>query len=149
MKTAHHATFIQVMRKVAPFICAHHPFWLEIDFEKLCDYFAWFWNRHTMIVCTDRLGEIDTVCLVKLFRYLNQFIIRDVHDPCGEFCMIELLAADSDRGKAKAIHSFTNRWGKQKFVIWDRGDRTLDKAPRIYSWEDFHKLARRFTKERI
>jgi hypothetical protein len=148
-KTLHHPDFLVAMKRVEAFLRDHYPGWVKEDgFDQLCDYFAWFWNRHTMIVSVDRLGEIDTVCLVKLFRYLNQFDEKAVHDPCGQFCMIKFLVSVSRRGHANAIARFIKRWGKQQFVFWDRGERTL-LAPRLYSWQDFEKLARRFTKERI
>ena len=117
----------------------------KMPFADLCDYVAYFWNRGTISFVFDDSGEAQGVCLIKLFRDLNQFLDPFVHEPCGQFCMIELMVASDPVTFASIFDELVDRWGRQDVIMWDRGERTENGAPRMYRWREFQKLARRLT----
>jgi hypothetical protein len=141
----HHPSFIKVMEKAGPFIQERHAAWALASIETLCDYFAWYWNRGTVSIFFDRLGEVDGVCMIKLFRYLNQAMDKWVHEPCGQFALVEVLIADHPKAIAGTFRELFARWGKQDFILWDRGERTEGGPHRIYTWKQYLKLTRRLT----
>jgi len=140
----HAKEFIQIMTILKPLFRESDRFCV-MPFADLCDYVAWFWNRGTISFVFDDLGEAQGVCLIKLFRDLNQFLDPFVHDPCGRFVMIELMVATQPLAFASMFDELVDRWGKQELVMWDRGERTESGAPRMYCWKEFQKLARRLT----
>ena len=68
-----------------------------------------------------------------------------VHEPCGKFVFIELLAADEPNAIASCFNQLLERFGPQDVVLWDRGARTEDGCPRMYRWSQFLKLTRRLS----
>lgn len=136
----HAPEFIETMRKLAPLLREHQPLCLT-KFEPLCDYVAYFWNRGTISFFLDEDGEAQGVCLVKLFARVEQFLDILVHEPCGRYCMIEVMVAHSPEVMSWIHEDLLRRWGPQKVVLWDRGERTVGGAPRMWTWEQFEKLA--------
>jgi hypothetical protein len=138
----HHPHFLQVINSIKPILRAYPPL-AVMHFDDLCDWMSFYWNRGTMTWVIDDFGEGHGVCLIKLFRDLSQFMDHNVHEPCGRFCMIELLASDNPITTGILFKSLTDRWGPQETIMWDRGKRTANGAPRMYRWDQFTKIARR------
>ena len=141
MKHSHE--FLAVMSKLEPLLREEAKFCL-MPYGLLCDWIAYFWNRGTLSYLINP-GEARGVCLIKLFRHLGQFLEPFVHDPCGNFCMVETLVARDPLAIAHTYFELTGRWGKPKVILWDRGERTEGGSPRIYTWDQYEKLTRRLT----
>jgi hypothetical protein len=144
MKQKHAPEYIQIMQILKPLLRKYEPF-RKMPFANLCDYVAWFWNRGTISFVFTDSGEAEGVCLIKLFRNLEDFMEPFVHDSCGRFCMIEVMVASHPLAFASMFEELVDRWGKQQLIMWDRGERTKSGAPRMYRWRQFQKLARRIT----
>jgi hypothetical protein len=140
----HAKEFIRTMRILKPLFREWSPLSV-LPFDDLCNYVAWFWNRGTISYVIDDWGEPKGVCLVKLFSELGQFVLPLVHDPTGRFCMLVLMVADGPETMGWICEDLTRRWGPYQIMMWDRGERTEGGAPRMYSWKQFQKLARRMT----
>jgi hypothetical protein len=140
----HAKEFIQIMQILEPLLREHEPL-RKMPFADLCDYVAWFWNRGTISFVFNDSGEAEGVCLIKLFQHLGDFDKSLVHEPCGRFCMIEVMVAEQPLAFASMFEELVDRWGKQAVMMWDRGKRTEYGAPRMYKWKDFLRLARRIT----
>lgn len=141
----HAPEYIETMKKLVPLLREHRRFSVW-KFDILCDWVAYFWNRGTISYVIDDWGNARGVCLVKLFRVLPQFLEPFVHEPCGGFCMIELMVADGPETLGWLHDDLVRRWGEHEIVMWDRGERTEGGSPRIYRWNEFERLARRITK---
>ena len=113
--------------------------------KKLFDNLAWYWNRGLVAFFLDSSGVAHGLCLIRLFRRIEQMFDYSVHDPCGEFLFIDLLVADEPNAMADCFEQFFARFGPQKIVIWDRGDRTEEGCPRMYRWDQFLRLAYKLT----
>jgi hypothetical protein len=144
MKTVHSQEFVETMLVLAPFLRHHKPL-KDLGFAELCDWVAHYWNRGTISYLIDDDGEPRAVCLMRYFRVLNQFLDPSAHDPCGEICMIELLVASEPVSMASVCQEQIARFGPQAVVLWDRGSRTENGAPRMYLWPKFMTLVRRLT----
>jgi hypothetical protein len=140
----HHPNFLRIVNVLKPMLRAYPPLSV-LTFDDLADYMSWYWNRGTMSWVISEEGEPQGVCLIRLFRRLEQFIDHNVHEPCGEFCLIELLAS-SDPVTTGLLHDgLVDRWGAQKIMMFDRGARTENGAPHMYTWEQFRKISRRMS----
>jgi hypothetical protein len=139
----HAPEYLETMEKLAPLLREHRHYsgW---KFDMLCDWCAYFWNRGTISYLIDD-GQARGVCLVKLFKRLEQFLEPFVHEPGGKFCMVELLVARDPLAIAHTFFELTGRWGKPAIILWDRGERTEGGSPRMYRWSDYEKLTRRLT----
>jgi hypothetical protein len=115
-----------------------------MPYALLCDWVAYFWNRGTISYLIDE-GQARGVCLVKFFSRLEQFLEPFVHEPTGKFCMVEFLAARDPLAIAHTFFELTGRWGKPEIILWDREERTLGGAPRMFTWAQYEKLTRRLT----
>lgn len=140
----HAPEYVTIIKRLAPLIRTQFGF-RGMRWESLCHHFAYHWNRGTFAYLLDDQGNPHGVCAVKFFRRLEDFLVPYVHDPGHKFCFIELLAADEPNAIAAVWEDLKSRWGPQQIVMWDRGERTENGAPRMYSWEQFDKLARRLT----
>jgi hypothetical protein len=136
----HCPEFLVVASKLLPLLRRYRPF-AQMRFDDLCDHLGWYWNRDTISYVID--DEPRAVCLIKLFRRLEQFLDPYVHIPCGKFVMLELMVADDPIAMGQICEQLTERFGPQEIVLWDRGTRTEGGAPRMYTWNSFMKLARR------
>lgn len=141
--TTHHTNFIQVVHTLKPLLRQHQPLCV-MQTSDLADWLAWYWNRGTMTYVIED-DEPLGVCLIRLFRRLEQFMDRNVHEPTGNFCFIELAVARDGRIMGQMLEALTSWWGPQAIMLWDRGERTENGAPRMYKWADFIKLARRLS----
>jgi hypothetical protein len=145
MKKAQHAPeFLQIIHYLKPLLRQYPPL-AVMHVDDLADWLAWYWNRGTMAWQISDYGEPQGVCLIRLFRNLEQFMEQNIHDPCNEFCFIEFSIASDPIIMGLMFNTLSNRWGPQKVMMWDRGARTADKAPRMYNWKQFRKLARRLS----
>ena len=140
----HHPNFIQVISVLKPLLRRYRPLSV-MHFDDMLDWLAWYWNRGTMAYVIED-NQPKGVCLIRLFRHLDQFIEVDAHEPSSEFAFIEVSIAEDGQVMAQMLADLENRWGPQKCVMWDRGVRTEDGPPRMYSWNQFKKLARRLEK---
>lgn len=140
----HCPEFLVVVSKLLPLLRRHRPF-AEMRFDELCDHLAWYWNHQTMCFVLSEFGEPRAVCLIKLFRHLPQFLDLYVHDPCRQFVMIELMVADDPLAMGQICEELTDLYGSQECVMWDRQERTESGAPRMFTWNQFMKLARRIS----
>jgi hypothetical protein len=140
----HHPNYVATMRTLAPLLRQHPPL-AALKFESLCDWVAYYWNHGTISFVINEAGEPEAVALVKLFRSIGQFLDPFIHDPCGRFCMIELMVASEPISMGRICEELTNRWGPQAVMLWDRGLRTEKGCPRMYRWNQFMKLARRLS----
>lgn len=143
-RVAHHPDFVQLISTLKPLLREYPPLRV-MHFDDLVDWLAWYWNRGTMSWQINDAGEPQGVCLIKLFRRLDQFMEHDAHEPCGQFCFIEFLTAADPVTMNLLCQSLVDTWGPQKTVMWDRGSRTENGAPRMYRWDQFEKLVRRLT----
>lgn len=143
----HAAEYLCTMKRLEPLLRQGPKFRLW-QFEMLCDWLSYFWNRGTISFVIDPDGVAQGVCLVKFFRRLEQFLEPFVHEPCGRFGMVELLAANSPIAISLMYDELFGRWGRQELVLWDRGERTEKGAPRMYRWEDYLKLKHRLSKDK-
>jgi hypothetical protein len=142
-KPQHHPEFIEVIHTLEPLLRRYLPL-RRMELDDLCDWISWYWNRGTMSYVIDR-DEPLGVCLIRLFRRLEQFMDRDAHEPCGKFCFIELSVAKDGEIMGLMLKDLENRWGPQEVMMFDRGERTENGAPRMMKWETFKKLARRLS----
>src|SRR5215475_14399762 len=140
----HAPQYIETMRKLAPLIRDVRKFSVW-QLDMLCDWFAYFWNRGTISFVIDTQGQAHGVCAIKFFRNLEGFLEPFVHEPCGRFCMIELMVAKSPTVMGLIFTELTDRWGEVECMMWDRYERTEKGAPRMWTWSQFKKLARRIT----
>jgi hypothetical protein len=115
------------------------------QFDMIADWMAYFWNKGTISFVIDERGTAHGVCTIKLFSRLEQFLEPFVHEPCGKFCMVEVLVGDSAQVTGFMCDELVDRWGKQAIVLWDRGERTEGGAPRMWRWNEFEKVRRRMT----
>lgn len=138
--------FHDVMRSLEPLLRQHKTL-KKMEFGMMCDWIAYYWNRETIAYLLDDTGKARAVCLVKLFRQLKQFLEPFVHDPCGKFCMVELMVANDAEAMGIVHDQLVSRWGAQEFVLWDRGERTESGSPRIWRWDQFEDLAERIRRE--
>jgi hypothetical protein len=143
-KAQHHPNFIQIISTLVPLL-RQYPSLSVMQFDDLCDWMSWYWNRGTMAWWISDSGEPRGVCLIKLFRRMEQFLDRDVHEPCAKFCFIELSIAADPIIMGLMFNELVERWGPQDIMMWDRPGRTENGAPRMYKWLDFCKLARRLS----
>jgi hypothetical protein len=141
----HAPEYLETMDSLVPLIreARRYHNW---RFDQVCDWVAYFWNRGTISWVIDDWGKAQGVCIIKLFRRLEQFLEPFVHEPDGQFCMIELLVADGPEMHGWLLEDLIRRWGWPAIMMWDRGDRTTGGAPRMYTRAQFMKLAHRFTK---
>jgi hypothetical protein len=144
MKTAHSQEFVEAMLVLAPLLRKHQPL-KDLGFIEICDWVAHYWNRGTISYLIDDDGEPRAVCLMKYFRNIRQFLEPHVHEPCGRMCMIELLVASEPVSMAAVCREQIARFGPQHVVMFDRGERTENGAPRMYIWSKFMTLVRRLT----
>jgi hypothetical protein len=140
----HHPNFVQMAATLKPLLRQYEPL-AVMHFDDLCDWMSWYWNRGTMTWWISDFGEAQGVCLIRLFREISQFMDRDIHDPCGKFCFIELAVASDPIIMGVMFSALVDRWGPQETMMWDRGVRTEYGPPRIYRWDQFTKLARRLS----
>jgi hypothetical protein len=140
----HAPEYIATMRQLAGRI-RDVPKFSVWQFDMLCDWFSFFWNRGTISFVIAPDGTAQGVTVIKLFSRLEQFLEPFVHVPDGQFLMIEVLSCDGVQTRAKMFEELFERWGKRSVVLWDRPFRTEAGAPRMWRWDQFHKLARRFT----
>jgi hypothetical protein len=140
----HAERFLKVCSKVVPFIKEHHPKWHGSSEENVCNYLAWYWNRDLMAVSWSG-DHVYGVCLIKLFDRLEDWLEDLPHHPTGNFGMVDLLISISPSATLELYEILFERWGPQKVVMWERGERTLDKAPRMVTWAGYKKLLRRMT----
>jgi hypothetical protein len=142
----HAKEYIETMEILVPLIreARRYSVW---QFDMLCDWFAYFWNRGTIAFVIDAHGNAQGVCAIKLFSQLEQFLEPFMHEPSGTFCMVELLVAVSPLAIADCFEILFGRWGPQAIMIWERGDRTEqpNRAPRMYTWAQYLKLTNRLT----
>jgi hypothetical protein len=142
----HAKEYLETMESLVPLIrkARRYSLW---QFDILCDWFAYFWNRGTITFVIDARGNAQGVCAIKLFSRLEQFLEPFVHEPSGKFCMVDLLVAVSPPTIADCFEILFKRWGQQAIMIWDRGDRTdqPNRAPRMYTWGQYLKLTNRLT----
>jgi hypothetical protein len=142
----HAPEYIETMESLVPLIreARRYSLW---QFDILCDWFAYFWNRGTIAFVIDARGNAQGVCAIKLFNRLEQFLEPFVHEPTGKFCLVDLLVAVSPPTIADCFEILFGRWGPQEIMIWERGDRTAqtDRAPRMYTWAQYLKLTNRLT----
>lgn len=140
----HAPEYLETMHKLVPLL-RRYRYFSAWNFEMLCDWCAYYWNRGTISYVIDNEGNAKGVCLVKLFRRLEQFLEPFVHDPCGRFCMLEAMVAEGPKSLGIIHDELLGRWGPQEVILWERGKRTEKGAPRMYTWNQFEKLARRIT----
>lgn len=143
-KTVHAPEFLTVVHTLKPLLRQYQPLSV-LHTETLADWLAWYWNRGTMTWQVSDLGEPQGVCLIRLFRYLEQFLDPNAHEPCNEFCFIEFSIASDPIIMGMMFQTLSQRWGPQNTMMWDRGARTENGAPRMYTWKQFRKLARRLS----
>lgn len=143
-KLVHHPNFLQLVFALKPVLRLHPPL-ATMHIDDLVDWVAWYWNRGTISWQIDDGGNPQGVCLIKLFRRMEQFLEPNVHDPCGKFCLIELLVSTEPVTTGILCKALVDRWGPQEIMMWDRGDRTKYGAPRMYRWDQFMKLTKRIT----
>ena len=144
MRTRHAPEYFAEIGKLLPLL-RRSPALSAMTFADLCDHLAYFWNRGTICYVMGYNDVPRAICLIKLFRELDQFMDVYVHEPCGEFCMIELMVAEDPLAMGVIFDEFVKRWYGVKTVLWDRQERTELGAPRMYSWRQFEKLARRLS----
>jgi hypothetical protein len=140
----HHPSFVQLINTLKPLLREYKPLRV-MRLDDLCDWLAWYWNRGTISWLVDDSGSPQGVCLIRLFRELDQFMDPAAHDPCGEFCFIEFLSAADPITMNSLCQSLVDTWGPQRVVMWDRSERTESGAPRMYRWDQFEKLVRRLS----
>jgi hypothetical protein len=153
MSAGHHrmnpndSIFYRTMHILEPLLREHRTL-KKMDFCLLCEWVGYYWNRNTISYAINDAGKPKAVCLIKLFGQLKQFLEPFVHEPTGKFCMIELMVASDPEAMALVHDRLVGRWGAQEFVLWDRGERTEKTRPRIYRWDQFETLVRRFTHDK-
>jgi len=141
---SHSFEFVFLVDVLKPLLLQREFFRKVDENNQLYDLLAWYWNRELMSWSVDETQVAHGVCLIRLFRELPSFLSY-VHDPCGEFVFIELLSADTPNVMQELFEQLFIRHGEQKVVLWDRGERTENGTPRMYTWSQFMKLARRLT----
>jgi hypothetical protein len=135
--------FYRTVRSLEPLLRRHRTL-EKMDFDMLIEWVAYFWNRNTISHVIDN-GKPRAVCMIKLFRRLQEFQEPFVHDPCNKFCMIELMSASDPEAMGIVHDRLFERWGPQMIVMWDRGERTEKGRPRMYRWDQFERLAEKLT----
>jgi len=141
---SHAPEYLETMRKLLGLIRQVEKFsyW---DKDVILDWMAYFWNKGTISYRIEG-GVGKGVCTVKFFSRLEQFLEPFVHEPLGNFVMIEMLVSDSQATSALLFDELCDRWGGWRpVVIWDRGNRTEKGAPRMFKWKEFQRIARRMT----
>jgi hypothetical protein len=142
-KPQHHPEYLRRIHLLAPLLRQYQPLsMLQVD--DIADWIAWYWNRGTIAYIIDDYDVPQGVCLIKLFKRLNQFMDL-VHEPSGKFAFIELAVAEQPLAMGQMLEIFIKRWGPQAVVMWDRSERTESGCPRMYRWSQFQKLARRLS----
>lgn len=139
----HAKEFLAVMDKLEPLLRKYHWF-RAMNRALLDDWIAYYWNRGTISYLIDG-EEARGVCLIKLFRRLEQFLEPFVHEPGGKFCMVEFLGAKDPMAIAYTYFELVKRWGKPEIMVWNRGERTEGGSPRMFTWNQYEKLTRRLT----
>ena len=117
-----------------------------LTFDELSDWFAFYFSRGTTAVLI-RDGDCKGIAVMKLFSRLEQFFEDYVHEPSGKF--VEVVAAYfGEKATMQAcLNVFKERWGAQEIVMWERGSKKTGLAPRIYRWEQYERLVRKFSHE--
>jgi len=144
MKLEHSPQFLVHAKALEPLL-RQRKYYQAWSQDKLFAFLAWYWNRGLISFSIDALGQGHAVCLIRLFRRLEQMFDYSAHDPCGEFCFIELLVSDTPNGIADCFQQLFASFGPQKVMIWDRAERTERKTPRMYTWEQYLLLTSRLT----
>jgi hypothetical protein len=139
----HAPEYLAVMDQLVPLLREGRRFCV-MPRALLNDWIAYYWNRGTISYLIDG-QQARGVCLIKLFSRLGQFLEPFVHEPCGKFCMVELLVAKDPLAIAYTYFELVQRWGKPEIIMWDRGERTEGGSPRMYTWNQYEKLTRRLT----
>jgi hypothetical protein len=140
----HDPEFVTLIRILLPVLRQQEALSV-MPFDQVCDRIAWYWNRGLFSYVIDNLGVPHGACLIRLFSRVEQFLEPLVHEPCGKFCMIDVLVADCPNVAAQLCEELVERWGRQQIVLWDRGERTETGAPRMHRWKEFQKIVRRLT----
>lgn len=140
----HHPCYIATMQQLLPLLRRQRTF-EDFSFEAICDYFAFGWNRGTFAYVADEEGSPRGAVLIRIFEKLNQFMDPFIHVPHGTFLMVDMFVAEGPTVMARLYYDVVNRWGPRMIVLWDRGERTQNKEPRMFTWPQFERLARRIT----
>jgi hypothetical protein len=140
----HAPEYVAIVRRLLPVIRQQKAYCV-MPFNEVCDRLAFYWNRGTFTFSIDDFGVPHGACLIRLFSRGEEFLDPLVHKPCGKFCMIDLLVADTPNVAAHLCEELVERWGRQSVVMWDRDERTENGSPRIYLWKEFQKIVRRLT----
>ena len=118
--------------------------WLDQFSGPSLKYFVKaYWRFGTLSWVEDWRGRILGVCLVKLFDDIKLMDERRIHVPRGTYLMIEHFAAAGRNTMRKLFEQVYGMWGKREFILWDRQGITEFSGPRVYTWDQFLKLARR------
>jgi hypothetical protein len=147
MNPNHAPEYLETMHKLLKLIRRVEKFsyWEK---DAIFDWMAYFWNKGTISYRISEDGVGRGICTLKFFSRLEQFLEPFVHEPGGNFVMIEMLVSDHWSTSALLFDELCDRWGGQRpVVLWDRGNRTeaAGKSPRMFKWKEFQKIARRMT----
>lgn len=111
----------------------------------LKQHLKWYWDHGTIFWHEDWKGRLTGLCLFKVFDDLKDMDDFYVHVPHGQFFMIEHFTAPGRKVMKKLFGDVCSVWGQPRFILWDRQERT-QKGARMYTWQQFVKLARRITR---
>lgn len=132
--------------RLVEFVMTNDKVWAREPPEKLEGYLQWHASRGLLAI--SMVGEeVFAVCTIRLFNQLEDWLNPWVFDPCGAFCMIDLMVAASPLAMAECFQVLTARWKARPIVLWERRERTdqTNGPPRMFRWDQFMTLARRIT----
>jgi hypothetical protein len=132
------------VQRVIPFIREHYKAWASATDLQILALLSWHWSRALVSISQDE-NQIRGLCIIRLLERLEDFLDPLAFSPQGDFIWIELLIVTDPLAQADVHNQLEARWGPRKIVLWDRGQRTQNGAPRIFTWKQFGKLKRRMT----
>jgi hypothetical protein len=138
------STFGDMMKLIAPHLWEVESL-SALEFNDLSAWFEFYFRRGTTVVLTDReLTECHGIAVMKLFSRLEQWLDDFVHEPSGRF--VEVLAAcfPGPGSMQLCMEEFKKVWGPQEIVIWERGAKKTGLTPRMYRWDQYERLVRKW-----
>jgi hypothetical protein len=128
-----------------PFIRQHYANWAAESDESIIALLHWHLSKGLVSFSETQDGELRGLCIIRILEKLEHFLDPLAFHPGGGYIWIELLISLDPVAQADVHNQLLARWGARPIVLWDRGDRTQGKAPKMFTWAQFGKLKRRMT----
>jgi hypothetical protein len=135
----------QLFRRLITFIRRHYPKWASESDESIAALLHWHLSKGLVSFSETQDGELRGLCIIRIIQKLEDFLNPLAFHPAGGYIWIELLISLDPVAQADVHDQLLAKWGPRPIVLWDRGERTQQGPPRMFTWNQFGRLKRRMT----